>query len=280
MSFQTTPQTPSARAGLQAVLHSPANALIVLDYDGTLSPIVPDPEAAYAEPGATEALSRLAVPVGTVAILTGRPVDAVRRLAGLERLSGAVRLEVLGQYGVERWDAATAQVVAPEAPVAVAQARDGLPRLLASLGIDDAHLEDKGRAIGVHVRRAADPEGTFARLREPLEAFADVHGLHLEPGKLVLELRAPGTDKGGALRGLVDERGARAVVYAGDDLGDLAAYDAVEALRGEGIPGLLICSLGAERTALADRADLVVDGPVGLVAWLTQLADDLDSRVG
>lgn len=275
MSLRTTPQTPSARAGLQAVLDSPADALIALDFDGTLSPIVPDPEAAYAEPGAIEALSRLSGHIGTIAVLTGRPVADVRRLAGLDALSGLAELEVLGQYGVERWDAATAQVLAPEAPSSVAQARADLPRLLASLGVADAYLEDKGRAIGVHVRRAADPEGTFARLREPLETFAGEHGLHLEPGKLVLELRASGTDKGGALRGLVEERGAGAVVYAGDDLGDRAAYDAVDALRDEGMPGLLLCSLGAERTALADRADLVLDGPTGLVAWLTELADTL-----
>jgi trehalose 6-phosphate phosphatase len=276
MSLQTTPQTPRARAGLRAVLDSPADALIACDFDGTLSPIVDDPEAAYAEPGATEALSRLSAHVGTVAILTGRPVAAVRRLAGLDELTGTAELEVLGQYGVERWDAATGQVLAPQAPATVARARAALPRLLASLGVDDAHLEDKGRAIGVHVRRAADPEGTYARLREPLETFAGEHGLHLEPGKLVLELRAPGTDKGGALRELVDERGARAVVYAGDDLGDLAAYDAVEDMRAKGMPGLLVYSLGAERTALADHADILLDGPPGLVAWLTELADRLD----
>ena len=277
MSLQATPQTPGARAGFQAVLDSPADALIALDFDGTLSPIVADPEAAYAETGATDALSRLAAHVGTVAILTGRPVAVVRRLARLDDVPGLGALEVLGQYGVERWDAATRQVVAPEAPTAVARAKAGLSELLASLGIDDAHIEDKGLAIGVHVRRAVDPAGTFARLREPLAAFAHEHELHLEPGKLVLELRAPGTDKGGALLGLVDERGARAVVYAGDDLGDLAAYDAVEALRTQGTPGLLVCSLGAERTELADRADLVVDGPAGLVAWLSELADLLDA---
>jgi trehalose 6-phosphate phosphatase len=277
MPRPTSLQTDRARAGLRAVLESPADALLAVDYDGTLSPIVADPEAAYAEPGATDALSRLAAKLGTVAILTGRPVAAVRRLAGLDELPGLAELEVLGQYGVERWDTAAGQVVAPEEPAAVAAAKADLPALLSKVGVVDAHLEDKGRAIGVHVRRAADPEGTYARLREPLAAFADQHGLHLEPGKLVLELRAPGTDKGAALRALVAERGARSVVYAGDDLGDLAAYDGVEELRAEGIPGLLLCSLGAERTALTDRADLVVDGPTGLVAWLGDLADQLDA---
>jgi trehalose 6-phosphate phosphatase len=67
------------------------------------------------------------------------------------------------------------------------------------------------------------------------------------------------------------------VVYAGDDLGDLAAYDAVERLRAEGTPGVLVCSLGAERTALADRADVIVDGPGGVVRWLGELADRLDA---
>jgi trehalose 6-phosphate phosphatase len=127
----------------------------------------------------------------------------------------------------------------------------------------------------VHVRRTADPLGTYERLREPLADFAAEHGLHLEPGKLVLELRAPGTDKGSALLDLVGERRARAVVYAGDDLGDLAAYDAVDRLRQLQVLGLLVC-VGAEQPALADHADLVLDDPAGMVAWLGALADRLE----
>lgn len=270
------PRTDAGRAGLRAVLDHPGQALLALDFDGTLAPIVEDPEAAFVHPDALAVLARLVGCLGTVAVVTGRPVDAVRRLVGLDGAHGLDGLEVLGQYGVERWDATANVVAAAEPPAGVAQARAALPVLLERLGAGDVHVEDKGRALGVHVRRAADPTATFERLREPLAAFAAEHGLRVEPGKLVHELRAPGTDKGVALRALVAERAAGAVVFGGDDLGDLAAYDAVEQLRGDGVPGLLLCSLGDERTALADRADVVVDGPAGVVAWLAQLADSLE----
>jgi trehalose 6-phosphate phosphatase len=99
----------------------------------------------------------------------------------------------------------------------------------------------------------------------------------VEPGRYVLELRPPGMDKGKALRSFVDDRAARpsAVLFAGDDLGDLAAFDAVDGLRAEGVPGALVCSGSTEVTALADRADLVVDGPAGVVDLIGSLADSL-----
>lgn len=268
------PRDGAGEAGLSAVLDEPGQALLALDYDGTLAPIVEDPGLAFAEPGVVPLLRRLAARLGTVAVLTGRPVAEVRRLAGLDGADGLEGLQLLGQYGVERWDAATGEVVAPDPPEAVAEARAQLPGLLARLGAESVHVEDKGRALGVHVRRTADPQMQYARLQEPLAAFAAEHGLHLEPGKLVLELRAPGMDKGNTLRDLVGERRARAVIYAGDDLGDLAAYDAVDRLRQLRIPGLLLC-VGAEQPALADRADLVLDGPAALVSWLGALADRL-----
>jgi trehalose 6-phosphate phosphatase len=82
-------------------------------------------------------------------------------------------------------------------------------------------------------------------------------------------------DKGVALRAIVTERGAGAVLFAGDDLGDLPAFDAVEALRAEGISGVKVCSGSAEVTAVAERADLIVDGPDGIVELINFLADSL-----
>jgi trehalose 6-phosphate phosphatase len=61
-------------------------------------------------------------------------------------------------------------------------------------------------------------------------------------------------------------------MYAGDDLGDLPAFAAVDKLRSDGVPGLLVCSGSTEVTELAERADLVVDGPAGVVRLLRGLA--------
>jgi trehalose 6-phosphate phosphatase len=89
---------------------------------------------------------------------------------------------------------------------------------------------------------------------------------------MVIELRPPGSDKGQALTDLVAQRHASSVMYVGDDLGDAPAFRAVADLRGRGVPGLAVCSGSAEVTALAELADLVVDGPAGVVALLGSLA--------
>lgn len=94
----------------------------------------------------------------------------------------------------------------------------------------------------------------------------------VEPGRAVLELRPPGMDKGVALTEFLAERDAEAVLYAGDDLGDLAAFAAVEKGRKDGLPGLLVCSGSAEVPELAARADLVLPGPGKVAAFLATLA--------
>ncbi len=273
-----TPATASGVAGLAAILDDPAGSSLVFDYDGTLAPIVEDPERALPHPQAVPALARLAALVGSVAIITGRPagvVVAMGRFADDPALAG---LAIYGHYGSERWDAATGRVVAPPPSRGVAKARDELPGLLArSNAPPGVWVEDKGSAVAVHTRRADDPEGAFARLRGPVADLAARHNLLLEPGRLVLELRPPGVDKGQALRRHVADRAATAVAYAGDDLGDLSAFATLDTLHEEGLAALKICSGSTEVVELARRADLVVDGPSGVVEFIDAIADALES---
>ncbi|MGV9250657.1 trehalose-phosphatase [Streptomyces sp. NPDC003697] len=271
-----TPATQAGRDGLDAMLAQPGKALIALDFDGTLAPIVPDPDQARAHPDAVPALAALAPKVGAVAVVTGRPAGVAVRYGGFAGVPGLEHLVVLGHYGAERWEAATGEIVAPPPHPGVAAARAELPGLLDRVGAwQGTWIEEKGRAVAVHTRRAEDPQAAFELLREPLAGLADRHGLVLEPGRLVLELRPPGVDKGVALSEYVRRVGAGSVLYAGDDLGDLPAYAAVDTLRADGVPGVLVCSGSTEVTELADRADLVVDGPAGVVELLRALAERL-----
>ncbi|MFR9756239.1 trehalose-phosphatase [Streptomyces sp. TR06-5] len=275
------PATTAGRTGLRRLLAHPARAVVALDFDGTLAPIVPDPDRARAHPGAVPALARLAPQVAAVAVVTGRPAERAVRYGGFAGVTGLDGLVVLGAYGAERWEAATGELTSPPPHPGVAAVREELPNVLAAAGADPGvHVEDKGGAVAVHTRRAAEPSVAFRRLRAPLTDLAGRHGLTVEPGRAVLELRPPGTDKGAAVTGLARAAGAGTVVYAGDDLGDLAAFAAVEELRAEGLHGLLVCSGSDEVTALAERADLVVDGPDGVVALLDALADALAAHRG
>jgi trehalose 6-phosphate phosphatase len=261
--------TAEGQAGLDEILADPGHALVASDFDGTLSPIVGDPATARAYPGAAGALARLARVVGTVAIITGRPAADAVSFGGFAAVPGLV---VLGHYGAERWQAGT--VTTAPMPTGVAAARRALPGVLTTVGAPEGTwIEDKGNAVAVHTRQTADPGGALASLSEPLAALAARTGLAIEPGRYVLELRPPGTDKGVALRALVRERTARSVLFCGDDLGDLAAFATVRELRADGIPGCAVCSRSPESAQVAAAADIVVEGPAGVVALLSALAD-------
>ncbi|MDP9417235.1 MAG: trehalose-phosphatase, partial [Actinomycetota bacterium] len=219
-----------------------------------------------------ERLAELGRVLGRVAIITGRPAAVAVEYAGLAGVPGLERLVVLGHYGLERWDAASGEVVAPPPSAGVVTVREALPALLERLGAPaGTDIEDKGNSVAVHTRRAAAADDVIERLRGPLEELAREHGLVAEPGRRVIELRPPGVDKGGALRGLVEAEPPSAVLFAGDDLGDLAAFDEVDRMRERGIPGLLVCSGSEEVTEVARRADLIVDGPDGVVDLLAAL---------
>jgi trehalose 6-phosphate phosphatase len=263
------PRTAEGRAGLAALLAAPARALIAVDFDGTLAPIVEDPTAARATTAAAEALRQLAGLAGTVAIITGRPAADAARFAGVAEVPDVI---VLGHYGRQRRE--RGRLSSPAAPPGLGVARTDLPAVLSAAGADPGTwIEDKGEAVAVHTRRAAQPQAELDKLRPPLTELASRTGLVLEPGRLVLELRPPGADKGAALRGLAAERMPAAVLFCGDDLGDRPAFDVVRELRAAGTPGLLVASGSAETPAeITAGADLVAQGPEGVAELLAALA--------
>jgi trehalose 6-phosphate phosphatase len=244
-------------------------AALCLDFDGTLAPIVDDPEAAAPLPGVPALLERLAGRFAAVALVSGRPAGWLAARVAVEGV------RYLGLYGMEEIHqgrltvAPDAEAVRPAAQAALVELRAD-PAVTAS----GAYLEDKGLTAGVHLRRVADP----ARWAGPVEAAArraaERHGLELAPGRLVYELRpAVRLDKGSAVRRVVAEARAGLVVAAGDDRGDLAAFAAVEQLAAGGLDGLRVAVASAEAPAeLLGRADLVVDGPEGLTALLERWA--------
>jgi trehalose 6-phosphate phosphatase len=264
------PRTRAGQAGLAALLADPARALVAVDFDGTLAPIVERPAEARPAPGAVDALRTLAGRVGVVAVVSARAATDVVALGGLDAVPG---LWVLGHYGLERW--LDGRLDSPEVADAVGLARPLLAAIVAAAP-DGVHLEDKHHSLVIHTRPAADGAAALSALTPGVRAVADEVGLEAVPGRLVIELRPRGIDKGTALYSLAVDRAAGAVVYVGDDLGDLPAFDAVDRLRGEGVAGLTVASVdpgvGDTPREPADRADLVLAGPVEVVGFLLDLA--------
>lgn len=271
--------SPTGEQRYDALVRAAGRTVVGLDFDGTLSPIVEDPEQAHIHPEAGDVLAALAEEVAAIAVITGRPARQALDLGGLEEVGNALgeagkELYLFGQYGNERWSSTRRRIVSPRPPAGLSSFLRELPRTLRDAGAAGAYVEDKGLAHAVHTRRLPDPDEAFRRLLPPLRELSGRYGLVLEPGRNVIEVRAPGMDKGQAVRTLADEVGAGGFLFAGDDLGDVEAFDAVAKMAKDGMPTLLVCSASEEESALLDRSDVVVHGPEGVLALLRQLAAD------
>lgn len=229
---------------------------LFLDFDGTLAEIARHPESVQPIPGVVPLLEELAHSYAVVAVLSGRPNREIRRLVPSRRI------EVLGLYGMldPTRSRSAIEAIAP-AVRAVAEAVPG------------TFVEDKGSAIAVHYRGAPDPAEAELRLAPELRALADRSRMGLLRGKKVLELLPlDSAGKGGALVREVVGHDLTACLFAGDDVADLDAFHAMDRLRRGRIKGLRVAVRSAETPdELCDAADLVVDGPDGLLELLGAL---------
>jgi trehalose 6-phosphate phosphatase len=222
---------PSDTATLVESLPAPPVAMghplaLFLDLDGVLAPMAPTPDAVLADPRRTAVLTRLDQSLhGRLAIVSGRTLGEIDRIAGGAAPSAA------GVHGLERRRRDGA-VNRPPASPGVAKALAAFRRFAADR--PGVLVEDKGISTGLHYRQSpasADEALVLAR------NLAEATGLTLQPGHMVLELRTPGADKGGAVTAFMAEPpfAGSTPVMLGDDLTDEAGFRAAEALGGFGV---------------------------------------------
>jgi trehalose 6-phosphate phosphatase len=228
---------------------------VLLDFDGSLSAIADRPELAVATPGATDVLAALVERFRVVAVVSGRRSE---ELAALLRVDG---LSFFGLYGMEGAAPDLADAIAP----LVERAADVVP---------GARVEHKVSSIAVHYRGSSEPALARGALLPALEAVAAEHGLAVLEGKMVLELVPAGRPrKGEAVARILGEHRLEGALFAGDDVADIEAFDALDEARSRGVVTLKIAVRSVEAPVmLLERADRVVEGPVGLVELLRQLA--------
>jgi trehalose 6-phosphate phosphatase len=251
-------------SALRAALPS---ALVALDFDGTLAPIAPHPDDARPVAGAGQVLADVRATGAALAIVSGRSVATLLRLSGFGSVPGIV---IYGLHGVERWE--NGRLRAPATPPGIGELRLHLPKIVASAADDPAvWIEDKELSLVVHTRLTAEPDRLLDVLRAPVTEAATAAGLEVRPGREVLEIVIPGTDKGTALRELIGA-GTAAVLYAGDDVGDLPAIRAVNAWAARsGRPKLAVAVSPAGPGPLGGLADVTVQDPPAVLALLREV---------
>jgi trehalose 6-phosphate phosphatase len=234
----------------------PVRLLLVSDFDGTLSEIVPNPDQARALPGVDRTLAALASHLLAVCILSSRDSTQLR---GLLPVPG---IELLGDYGMGSLSGREA--------AALQRFNEEAARLLTAW--PGVSLEAKTGSTAVHYRRAPDAAGDLARALPPLAVRL---GLACGFGRSVLEVRPKAADKGVALARLIGRLAPEGVVFVGDDENDRPAFKllahrersySVGVRSDESPPGLF------------EGCDLVVDGPREAAEFLSRLAGWAGSR--
>jgi trehalose 6-phosphate phosphatase len=255
---------PSASV-LAPFVERPDRAAVVLDFDGTLSPIVDTPADARLLAGAAEVLTALTRRYAVVAVVSGRPVSFLEPLlpAGMV-ISGLYGLESVREDAYADLPGAGAWREAVEDVVRCSQDR----------GPSGMVVESKGLSLTLHYRGHSDLEPAVAEWAATQAARS---GLVVRPARSSLELHPPiAADKGTVVEGLVADTGS--VCFVGDDYGDLPAFDALDRLEARGLHVLRVGVASPEAPEeLTQRADLVVDGPDGVLDFLRQLVPTPDA---
>ena len=224
----------------------PIGDALFLDFDGTLVPLVQRSGDTILAISVRRVLIRLrTLLAGRIAIVSGRSLGVIDRMVAIDGLA------VAGIHGLERRSATgiMATVVASERIAAVRREFGALVARWPQL-----FLEDKGPSLALHYRMAPD---LAPIAREAATAAAERHGLALQTGKMVVEVREPGPDKGAAICAFMAEppfSGARPI-FVGDDVTDEAGFEAATRLGGFGVlVGLPRATAAAFR--LADVQDV------------------------
>ena len=245
---------------LAPFVERPGRAAVLLDFDGTLSPIVDVPADARPLAGAGEVLAALARRFAVVAVVSGRPVSFLEPLLPTE-------VVISGLYGLET----VRDGLRDDHPGAGAwrEAVTDVARSSQDQGPAGMAVEPKGLSLTLHYREHPNLEAAVVAWAT---AQSERSGLVMRRARMSVELHPPiHADKGTAVEGLVTD--VDAVCFVGDDRGDLPAFDALDRLEARGVKVLRVAVASAEAPGdLIERADLVVDGPDAVLALLRRLA--------
>lgn len=259
-----------ARDLIDAFSDDPTHAALLLDFDGTLTPIERDPESPALSVEEIDLLHRLSRSLGTLAIVSGRPGDFLVERLGYDTHRGS-RLIAFGRGGLDEID--TDGMITTDRTF---ERWDAKMRALAARGrevAESAWIEEKGVVLTFHWRRAPATEPVLRALAQAASAES---GLVTREGKQSIEIFPPGVSgKPDVVRAL--SKHARVIAFFGDDVGDLETYDVLDELEASMVT-FRVCVTGDEvPNGMAERADLVLDGYRETIALLEVLAERLGS---
>ena len=207
---------------------------LITDIDGTISPLAERPGDARVSPKCLEALSILSEKLPLIAVVTGRAVADAKRMINLPQVV------YVGNHGLEEWRDGSS-IILPQAARFAHRIPDAMRRIQSQVNIDGLLFENKGVTGSIHYRLTPDPDAAREEILTAVEPLSEIFDFRVTEGLMVIEIRPPiDIDKGVAVERLANSNKLTGIIYLGDDVTDIDAFQAVQRLREADVPGLAL----------------------------------------
>jgi trehalose 6-phosphate phosphatase len=247
---------------LRFLTAEPASTGLFFDFDGTLSAVTQKAEEARPIAGAAELLAALSERFALVAVVSGRAAAQVLTWLGPQ-------VEIWGAHGAQHVVDGRVELAPELLPYreVMSEVLKDAQAAVEQCGIEGIRVEDKTVIVGLHYRPAEDRQEAEKVVRAIAADIVQRHEVWSSPSKMAVELKPPvELSKSKVVLQRGHDLHLTAACYTGDDVVDLSAFDALDELAGEGMHVARIAVDSDEAPSeLIERADIVVDGPSGVL---------------
>jgi len=238
---------------------------LVTDVDGTISWIAPTPDEAVVSPMCRRYLTALIDKIDLVSVISGRSLNEVMGMVGIEGLV------YVGNHGLQMWSRGVPEMW-PGSEQYIDTITTAVNAIKSMANTEGLFIENKGLTASIHYRNSPNTEAARSMILAAAESLTKAYNLQVTEGRMVVEMR-PNIDvnKGTALKSLIHKYSLSGVIYLGDDVTDV---DAFEALHDSGVNGIAIgVSSNEAPPQLYDKADFVIHGVSEVERFLGWLVD-------
>ena len=233
---------------------------LMIDFDGTLSKLTPDPSDAVIDPKCLVLLKKLCAILPVIAIVSGRSVTDLESKIHLKRL------ELYGNHGAEKFISGKL-IGAPNADINLDYIHELLNFLKSEVSLPGLIFEDKTFSASVHYRLSDDHNLARNALAEALTHAPNINKLETFWGREILEIRLlSGFDKGYAVQDVFKRHQSESMLFIGDDTTDIDGIAQLIKLRNSGVVKGLTIAVKSKSTNqhLLEKADAYVEDIEGV----------------
>lgn len=241
----------------------------VTDVDGTLSEIVPEPDAAIIDDDILDLLNIMKNKFQLLVFITGRTIKNVRNMINIP---GAL---YVGNHGME-YQKNSKIISDPQTSHFKTEIGEIEKKLRNNLNLSGIIFENKKTSLTIHYRMHKNQEMARISILNEIKLLNISKEFKISEGKKIIEIKPlSGNNKGTIIHRIVEDYKIKQMIYCGDDITDIDAFKAIELLNLKtSFKGISIAVLSNETpSSVLDNAHYYVNSIQELKSFIKWLLD-------